>query len=87
MKQQPYVLANSLAMTVAIFYIFCRVGVGLFPEVFFNIAQSWFHGIEFSRLDPGSLTVTSFILGFISATFFAWITGYVFARIYKFFLK
>lgn len=87
MKQQPYALANALAFTTIIVYILCRVGVGLFPEAFFNIAQSWFHGIEFSKLAPESLTLSSFILGLISATITAWVIGYLFARIYKFFLK
>ena len=87
MKQQPYALANALAVTTAIIYVLCRVGVRLFPEAFFSIAQSWFHGIQFSRLDPGSLTMMSFILGLVSATIFAWLIGYFFASAYKFFLK
>lgn len=87
MKQQPYVLANALAGTTAIVFVVCRVLVALFPDAFFAIAQSWFHGIELSQLGSGNLTMPSFILGLISATVTAWLIGYLFARIYKLFLK
>lgn len=87
MKQQPYVIANALAVTTAIVYVACRVLVGLFPDAFFAIAQSWFHGIELSKLDSWNLTMSSFVLGLISSTVTSWVIGYIFAKVYRVFVK
>lgn len=81
MKQ--YVIPNALAVTTAIIYVLCRVLVGLFPDAFFAIAQSWFHGIGFSKLSVESLTMSSLLLGLISSTITAWVVGYIFIRVYK----
>lgn len=87
MKSQSYAIPNALAVTMAIVYVACRVLVGLFPDVFFAIAQSWFHGIELSKLGAWNLTFGSFILGIISSAITAWIIGYIFIRVYKAFGK
>ena len=87
MKAQSYVIPNSLAATTAIIYVLCRVLVGLFPDISFAIAQSWFHGIELSKLGVWNLTFVSFILGIISSTITAWVVGYIFVKVYKLFTK
>ncbi len=87
MKQQPYAIPNALAVTAAIVFVVCRVLVGLFPDGFFAIAQSWFHGIELSKLDSWNLTMPSFILGLVSSTATAWVISYIFTRVYKLFVK
>ena len=85
MKTQSYAIPNALAVTTAIIFVLCRVLVGLFPDIFFAVAQSWFHGIELSKLDSWNLTIPSFVLGLISSTTTAWVIGYVFAKVYKWF--
>lgn len=87
MKHESVVTANAAATTTAIVFVACRLLVGLFPYAFFTIAQSWFHGIQLSKLDTWNLTTSSFILGLVSATVTAWIIGYVFAYTYNWFLK
>lgn len=87
MKNQSYALPNALAVTTAIIYVLCRLLVGLFPDISFTIAQSWFHDIALSRQDVLSLTLSSFILGIVSSTVTAWIIGYIFIQVYNFFLK
>ena len=87
MKAQSYVIPNSLAVATAIIYVLCRVLVGLFPDISFAIAQSWFHGIELSKLGVWNLTFVSFILGIISSTITAWVVGYIFVKVYKLFTK
>ena len=49
MKHNSIVIANTLAITVGIFYVSCRILVSLFPELMFSVAQSWFHGIELAK--------------------------------------
>jgi len=86
MKQQ-YVIPNALAVTTAIIFVLCRILVGIFPDAFFAIAQSWFHGIGFSKLSVESLTMSSLLLGLISSTITAWAVGYIFIKVYKLFVK
>ncbi|KKQ29872.1 MAG: hypothetical protein A3H17_01740 [Candidatus Levybacteria bacterium RIFCSPLOWO2_12_FULL_37_14] len=85
MKQ--YVVPNALAVTTAIIYAACRILVGIFPDAFFTIAQSWFHGIGFNKLSAESLTMSSLLLGLISSTITAWVVGYIFIKVYKEFTK
>jgi len=85
MKNQSYAIQNALAVTTAIIYVLCRLLV--FPNEFFAIAQSWFHGVEFSRLDVGNLTMSAFIVGLISSTITAWVVGYIFIKVYRSFVK
>ena len=85
--KQSYAIPNALAVTTAIIYVVCRVLVGLFPDVSFAIAQSWFHGIELGKLGAWNLTMSSFISGIISSTITAWIVGYIFIKVYRLFAK
>ncbi|HCE30949.1 hypothetical protein A2778_05645 [Candidatus Daviesbacteria bacterium RIFCSPHIGHO2_01_FULL_40_24] len=82
MKTQSYAIPNALAVTTAIVYVVCRLLVGLFPDISFAIAESWFHGIELSKLGNWNLTMSSFILGIISSAITAWIVGYIFIKVY-----
>lgn len=84
---KAYPIPNALAATTAIIFVACRILVGLFPDAFFAVAQSWFHGIQLSRLDSWNLTVSSFILGLISSTITAWVVGFLFVKVYKLFIK
>lgn len=63
-----YAIPNALAVTTAIVFVLCRLLIGLFPDASFNIAQSWFHGIELSKLGAWNLTMSSLIMGLISST-------------------
>lgn len=87
MKHEPIVTANAAGVTVAIVYVVCRVAVALFPDVSMSIAQSWFHGLALSKISGWDLSLGSFILGFMTSTVTAWLTGYVFAKAYNYFAK
>ena len=87
MKHDPTSTANALAVTSAILYVFCRIAVSLFPNLSMPIAQSWFHGLEISRVTGWSLSMGSFVLGLISITIAAWLTGFLFAKVQNYFLK
>lgn len=87
MKHNPNVTANAAAATVAVIYVACRLLVGLFPDLSINVAQSWFHGLEISKVSGWNLSLGSFILGLITSTAGAWLLGYIFAATYNYFLK
>lgn len=80
-------MANALAATIVIVFVACRVLVGLFPDLSFAVAQSWFHGVALSKLDTWDLTASSFFLGLISSTITAWVVGYLFAYIHSLLAK
>ncbi|AKM83534.1 hypothetical protein A2422_01530 [Candidatus Woesebacteria bacterium RIFOXYC1_FULL_31_51] len=83
MKHNPISTANAFAITTGIFYVACRVLVGLFPNLMFTVAQSWFHGVALTKFDTGSLTMSTFLIGLVSSLVFTWVTGYIFAKIYN----
>lgn len=85
--KQSYVIPNALAVTTAIVFVVCIILVGLFPDISFSIAQSWFHGMELGKAGAWNLTFGSFVLGLISSTITAWIVGYIFIRVYRFLAK
>ena len=87
MKHNPLTTANAVAATTAIVYVACRLLVGLFPKISMNVAKSWFHGIDISKIGAWNLSTEAFILGIVSATIGAWLVGYLFARLYYYFLK
>lgn len=87
MKNQSFALPNALAVTTIIVYVSCRLLVGLFPDISFSIAQSWFHGIALSKQDTWNLTLSSFILGIISSALTAWVIGFIFAKVYDYLNK
>ncbi len=84
MKHLPIPTANATAATVAVVYIFCALGVLLFPDISMTIARSWFHGIDISKLTLSTQTNSgSLVLGFITATGGGWLLGYIFASFYN----
>lgn len=87
MKHEPIVTGNAIAVTTTVIYVICRVAVALFPDLSMAIAQSWFHGIEISKISGWNLSTGSFILGLITITAGAWLVGYLFAYVYNYFLK
>lgn len=87
MKHDPLTTANAVGVTTAIVFLACRFLIGLFPDLSFTIAQSWFHGIELTKLGSWNLTTEAFVLGLVSATIGAWLVGYLFATLYNFFIK
>lgn len=87
MKHNPTATANAAGATTAGIFVACRLLVGAFPDFMFTLAQSWFHGIELSRLDTWNLTASGFVLGLVSSTLGAWFVGYFFAVVYNYFAK
>lgn len=87
MKHDPQVTANALAATMAIVFVACRLLVGMLPGFMFGMAQSWFHGVALTRMSSWSVSTPTFLFGLISATVSAWLTGYLFATLYNYFLK
>ena len=87
MKHEPNVTANAAAVTVAALYIVCRIAVALFPDLAMSVAQSWFHGLELSKVSSWNLSMGSFILGLVTSAGGSWLVGYIFAKAYNYFVR
>ena len=86
-KHNPVATANAVALTVGLISTACALGIVLLPEISMAIAQSWFHGLDISKISSPNVTVGSFVLGLTSATALSWPVGYVFASIYNLFVE
>ncbi|MBI3559392.1 hypothetical protein HY085_03255 [Candidatus Gottesmanbacteria bacterium] len=80
-------LANSLAVTTAILYVSCVILVLLVPDLYISVMQSWFHGLDLSKIVSVNVTAGSFFTGLITITGAAWATGYLFNYVNSFFAK
>ena len=87
MKHDPKATANAAAVTVAIVFIVCHIGIALFPDLAMTIAQSWFHGIQLTQISELNLSLGSFVLGLTTSTIGTWLVGYLFASSYNYFVK
>jgi len=86
MKHEPKVTAKALAAKIGLIYVVCAVSIVLFPGLAMTIAQSWFHGLDLSKIFGLRVTPGSFVLGFITSTAGGGLVGYVFAKAYNYFL-
>lgn len=83
MKHNLLATANAAAVTVGIFYIICRVLVGLFPSLMFVVAQSLLHGMALTQVGSWNLSAGNFVLGLLTSMVSAWVIGYIFALSYN----
>lgn len=86
MKHDPMATANAMAATVAFIAVVCALAIILVPDLSLGIAQSWFHGIDLSKVRTTvSPSMGSILFGWITATIGGWLVGYVFASAYNWF--
>lgn len=85
---KPVAFANSLTIVSAATYVVCRILTLAWPDLLFNIGQSWFHTLNLSTAKTTlPFEIGSFLFGAITLAVFVWITSYSFAKIYNYFLK
>jgi hypothetical protein len=77
------ITTNAFGATTAIVFVACRLLIGLFPDWSFTITQSWFHGIELTKLGSWNLTVETFVLGLVTVTVGTWLVGVFWPPIFK----
>lgn len=78
------VVSLSLAITMVMAYLVCAFFVYLFPTgtlLFFN---TWFHGIDLTKIASSRpMAFIDFIIGFISTFLVSYLTGAIFTVIYN----
>lgn len=83
MKHNVSATANAAAVTIGIFYVVCRLLVGLFPGLMFAAAQSLLHGMALTQVGTWNLSLGNFLLGLLTSMVSAWFVGYIFAITYN----
>ena len=78
-------LANALGLLGAVYYLVCYLVASLAPELYKVVASSWMHMLDLStawKSAPSGL-----VLGLISFTIVAWVSGWLLAFTYNKLLK
>ena len=78
------VFANAAAVWTGAVYLFCSLAFVLFPGASRVVAQSWFHGLDMSKMWVYQPIRSNFWLGLVSAVALAWLAAWLFARIYNY---
>lgn len=75
-------VANSLAVTTAIVYLVCIIGVWMAPGITTTIGNYLLHGVDVGRLVVARTFIYS-LTSLIFGTVFGWLTGALFAAVYN----
>ena len=92
-ETKPWVVGAAFAVTVAVIYVACAVGVLLFPDGTLAFYNTWIHGIDLSLIkrDPanpltlndwGTGFATAIVSGFLAGATYGWARA-LFARVAK----
>lgn len=87
MKHEPIATANALAVTVAFVWAICALGIALLPGPSMMVSRWWMHGLDMGVLGIWRVTFGGFLFGGIPLIVMGWLSGYVFASSYNYFLK
>lgn len=86
MKHNPMASANALASVGAILYVICAGWVLLSRSSFMGMMNTWAHGVNMGALPFKTPDVGTILIGLLTFTVVAWLTGYAFALLYNYFL-
>lgn len=76
---KPVGIGLALGLTFSIISVLCAILVYLFPEGMFSLANSIFHGIEFSQ--ASSFSFVNVLIGVIALFIIGFVGGWIFGRI------
>ena len=84
MRLNGKALSNGFAVLGAASYLFCYAVAAVLPGLYKAVAQSWFHMIDLSGAWKSA--PSGFVLGLVSFTIVSWISGWLIAECYNYFL-
>ena len=74
----------ALSITAGITYTLCAAAVALWPVQFVRFFNSWFHGIDLSKIMTApQITISNFIVGLLGIMMAAYLTGALYAWVYN----
>ncbi|HJZ24441.1 hypothetical protein A3C24_02995 [Candidatus Roizmanbacteria bacterium RIFCSPHIGHO2_02_FULL_37_24] len=84
---KPKAKAHAVAVVAAGLYIICAIWSMFATNSFMTIFSYWIHSVDLTALPPRTPDIGSVIIGLITFTGAAWLTGYAFAVAYNYFEK
>lgn len=87
MKHDPKATANALALVGAALYIVCAAWVLVSKDSFMGVMNTWAHSIDLGAVPSKMPTFGEIVVGLITFTAAAWVSGYAFAKAYNYFLS
>ena len=84
-KLNVKVVSLSLASASAVLSLLCALLIALAPEVSLKFLGSIFHGMDITQIAQ-PVTLTGVVTGLIAIVLVAFITGWLFAIIYNYFI-
>lgn len=74
----------ALGITAGIAYTLCAVAVAFWPVQFVRFFNSWFHGIDLSKIMAAAqITIGNFVVGLVGIMVVAYLTGAFYAWMYN----
>lgn len=88
MKYNPSVMAKAAAITIGLVYIGCWLFLWLLPDLSWNVAKTWFHGLDITKIAASASTdPANLLIGLLSVGGLTWLVVYVYGMTYNMFLK
>lgn len=81
LKEMPF--ANALAGVTGGLYLVCALLFAVAPDLFREIARTWFHGYDLSVIPPVSIAFGGILTGLITVVAITWVFGYLLAWVYN----
>src|SRR3989338_4369354 len=83
----PVLVGKALAATTAIFYLACIALIAIYPQATMDLFAKMFHGIDISKIATAPASIDSILIGLVEIIIYAYLAGWLFARIYNYLLK
>lgn len=84
-KLNPKVVSFSLASASGILSVVCAILLALAPEATLKFFGSIFHGADLTKI-ASPVTLSGVIMGLIAVVIVAFVSGWIFAAVYNYFL-
>lgn len=86
-KLNPKVVGLSLAAISGMLFVACWALFALFPAGTFNFFNELFHGVDLTKIARIDISSGRTIIGLIEIVIAGFVTGWLFAIIYNYFLR
>lgn len=83
----PMLVGKTTAATTGILYAACVALVYAAPDFTMGMFANLFHGIDITKIASTPVPLGTTAVGFIEILIYSYIAGWLFARIYNYFLK
>lgn len=83
----PKATANALAVVGGGLYILCAIWTLISRASYLGMMSTWAHSLDMNALPQKAPDFGTLVIGFVTFTLFAWVTGYAFAVCYNYFAQ